>query len=463
MNVIDQSSQTTQSNRTVHNAVRIGGSVAGVAAFALGAAALWSATSEPENFLNNNNLCCTRGMPSLTNSLVSDLATVAFGGLQAAAAAAIPLFQAIGGVATLAVGAYLDRQQAHQQMNGLNQSVNAVPSKSPQQPSPLFKLDEFEDCRQVLEKTLQSQETCAQPTANQTRRMLAKDRGLASNLRLGEEILSETVRDIRFSANNLARSQRIIEERAREQGVVLEESTAFSRVKNSFCMGAQRYLSSIEADREGGTKFARMKASARYAAGVRIGNCGEMAAVAFFKALEKGIWNVPVDIVKIVNGDHAFLVIGRDPNSDPDDYKTWGSSAVVVDAWSKKIYKVSDLEANLEDYFGLDMTTGKSFLRPFNPKTQGLQVILENKDFGDEISERFSMFEPFLDAEETKWFQEVLGHLKGFRESTDLETKLAHAKKLSLLSRESGFAVATLPSIELLRDLMDHFIELYNQ
>ncbi|MBA3602766.1 MAG: hypothetical protein H0W50_03820 [Parachlamydiaceae bacterium] len=74
----------------------------------------------------------------------------------------------------------------------------------------------------------------------------------------------------------------------------------------------------------------------------KIGNCGEQAAVAYLylkheKKLRK------IDKLCLVNGDHAFVVIGRDPLSDITKPLTWGKTAVVCDPWGKKYFPAEQL------------------------------------------------------------------------------------------------------------------------
>ncbi|MBI3722745.1 DUF4157 domain-containing protein [bacterium] len=65
------------------------------------------------------------------------------------------------------------------------------------------------------------------------------------------------------------------------------------------------------------------------------GNCKENAAVVATRLHEKG-----VDSVELMSkegdekgGDHAFVVVNRDPLSNPGNPSTWGNQAFIVDAW----------------------------------------------------------------------------------------------------------------------------------
>jgi len=66
---------------------------------------------------------------------------------------------------------------------------------------------------------------------------------------------------------------------------------------------------------------------------------------------------------------HEFLVIGRDPNSDPDDYNTWGP-AVICDAWLGEVFPAEDLPLRL---------------KCFRPFMKGNRQINQLGDFDSEI------------------------------------------------------------------------------
>ena len=79
--------------------------------------------------------------------------------------------------------------------------------------------------------------------------------------------------------------------------------------------------------RDGAQKAARM-ADIAWANGW--GNCMECAASSADKLHRKGVSNVEV---MSRAGTHAFVVIDRDPYSDPADPSTWGNRAIIVDGW----------------------------------------------------------------------------------------------------------------------------------
>lgn len=77
------------------------------------------------------------------------------------------------------------------------------------------------------------------------------------------------------------------------------------------------------------------------------GNCQEQACVAAVRLKEKGVKNVEV----MGKPNHAFVVIGREPNSDPSNPKTWGDRAVVCDPWYEEHYSAKNI-ANHQDNKG---------------------------------------------------------------------------------------------------------------
>ncbi|QBR83742.1 hypothetical protein E3983_04850 [Legionella israelensis] len=81
-----------------------------------------------------------------------------------------------------------------------------------------------------------------------------------------------------------------------------------------------------------------------------IGNCGELA----YQALDYFLTETDfrAEVYHIVNGDHVFLVVNRDPNSDPAKPETWGSEAFICDPWANKVFNASDYQSELKNYYG---------------------------------------------------------------------------------------------------------------
>ncbi len=112
-----------------------------------------------------------------------------------------------------------------------------------------------------------------------------------------------------------------------------------------------------------------------------VGSCKEMATTGFLFANKHLLGNVERAIIE--NGDHHFLVIGRDPRGDPRNYITWGENAAICDPWSGAYYPLSYLEVHLKDYIGCQ-TDESGFLHcmvnPFNPLFHKLRILASNME-----------------------------------------------------------------------------------
>lgn len=74
----------------------------------------------------------------------------------------------------------------------------------------------------------------------------------------------------------------------------------------------------------------------------KMGNCGEQAAVAYtYLKQEKNLRKI--DLLVLVNGDHAFVVIGKDPLVEVNDLHKWGKAAVVCETWGKTYFPAEQL------------------------------------------------------------------------------------------------------------------------
>ncbi len=96
----------------------------------------------------------------------------------------------------------------------------------------------------------------------------------------------------------------------------------------------------------------------RHASEFRAGNCGEHAAVAYSYLWEHA-GGSELGLVSRVNckkpGDHAFIVIGRDPNGD-GSVASWGPESLVIDPWGDLICKGTDVANVTCSYFEGDET-----------------------------------------------------------------------------------------------------------
>lgn len=84
---------------------------------------------------------------------------------------------------------------------------------------------------------------------------------------------------------------------------------------------------------------ALMEIFAKEALRFHCGNCGAQSALAFVRL--RDYWKVfPLDWVQVKNGDHGFVVIGRDAHTDPSNMATWNDDAIVCDPWRDVVQTV---------------------------------------------------------------------------------------------------------------------------
>lgn len=106
-----------------------------------------------------------------------------------------------------------------------------------------------------------------------------------------------------------------------------------------------------------------------------LGNCYEMCCYCLFYLMDR--IEEKIDIYVIHKADHVFIVIGRDINSDPDDYTTWGKQAMVCDPWSATIFPAAEMPQRL---YGSNGTgeKGPVSLIPFDPQIYKLEIFVSN-------------------------------------------------------------------------------------
>lgn len=100
-----------------------------------------------------------------------------------------------------------------------------------------------------------------------------------------------------------------------------------------------------------------------------IGNCYEYALM----ALDYVVHHAPgtnAEVYGIKGGDHAFLVIGRNPDSLINRPETWGKEAYICDPWSNKVYLASEYLTKTKNYSYLFDKIEKKYVNctePFHP------------------------------------------------------------------------------------------------
>jgi hypothetical protein len=77
-----------------------------------------------------------------------------------------------------------------------------------------------------------------------------------------------------------------------------------------------------------------------------VGNCQECSYLGlhFLATLQDPIY---AEIFSVQGGNHCFIVIGRHPQSDARNPKTWGQTAVIADAWKGEACPAYDMPKHI--------------------------------------------------------------------------------------------------------------------
>lgn len=202
------------------------------------------------------------------------------------------------------------------------------------------------------------------------------------------------------------------------------------------------------------------------------GECLEMscAGLGYFLYQKKLLTKVDVYEIKNKNpedigGDHAFLVIGRDKNSDPSDPSTWGESAVVADPLRNIAFPATQIEM-LKDHLGLDHQNNP-VSSSFNSRKQTLSLWVSNAFTASDLAYLSGNHLTSTEQEELKTLQSHLQtfHQAPLQKKQEVAQKILNGlgnihremKKLLLEKNrsEQPFLMAKLS----LYDQMDHFLK----
>lgn len=103
---------------------------------------------------------------------------------------------------------------------------------------------------------------------------------------------------------------------------------------------------------------------------MKVGNCEELMIMAFEFVLKNAA--IYAEGYCVIGGDHAFLLLNREPGSDACDPATWGEAAVICDPWANRVYKASEYPEKLQTHVEVN---GKNNVEPFNPLLHRLEPI----------------------------------------------------------------------------------------
>lgn len=110
-----------------------------------------------------------------------------------------------------------------------------------------------------------------------------------------------------------------------------------------------------------------------------LGNCHELAVMALKYILDNEP-KIDAELFRIKGGDHVFLVVGRNNNSNTRDPLSWGENAYICDPWSDKVYPAKEYKSQLSNYEGVTRTTKdgcylQNSVFPFNESRHSLEPI----------------------------------------------------------------------------------------
>lgn len=88
----------------------------------------------------------------------------------------------------------------------------------------------------------------------------------------------------------------------------------------------------------------------KYVQKFSLGNCAELAYLALDYMMHHAPY-VYAEAYTILGGDHEFLVIGRNFDSDPCDPFTWGDDAYICDPWADKVYPSIRYLSELKNFY----------------------------------------------------------------------------------------------------------------
>lgn len=277
----------------------------------------------------------------------------------------------------------------------------------------------------------------------------------STNLKRAFATIEFTVRKISISTNFLNHEEKILDFRSSNYTDLKDIVFKLNEWREIHLQISKKYLIDKALPK---TSFFLEIAQAKSALIYPIGNCGEMSRLAFSFLSRNNDADQLIEVYSIegrtnrVDADHVFVVIGRDPFSNPKEPKTWGAKAVVCDPWARKAYPASLIPSILQDYTNVDRK-GFPNLKPFDPKTQYLEVIAENftmkRDFkfskNKDDKHILSQLKEFHAADSQQTRKKIAGQILEYLDT--LKDKQNQQPYIKLKSQMHFYLYNKLPSI----------------
>ncbi len=186
---------------------------------------------------------------------------------------------------------------------------------------------------------------------------------LEETLELARRAIAYAHRHIKIGSTQISNNQLTPEEFTSRRKAIGEESLQ----DDSF--GIRQAVNTVKNPLENDLDLAFFESVVMTSAKYSVGNCAEFAHFALDFVLRNADPAMIGELFYIINGDHKFLVLNREPGSEPEKPSTWGENAVICDVWANDAYQASDVMTKLNNYARVD---GVNTLRKFNPARQVL-------------------------------------------------------------------------------------------
>ena len=184
---------------------------------------------------------------------------------------------------------------------------------------------------------------------------------LERNIQTASEISDHVNKTVLVIVNYLDRDARVSE---MLKGTGLSLKDAYKQLNDEYSLSLESYAEKHLVDflvlnpissgnRSNSSKIKEIKKMAAFSQEFRSGTCLEMAAIGFTHCI---MLQIPVEYFLSEPRSHAFLVLGRDAESKPGDFRTWGSRAVVCDPWANKVYPASEISQRMKIFTGTKKT-----------------------------------------------------------------------------------------------------------
>ena len=263
-----------------------------------------------------------------------------------------------------------------------------------------------------------------------------------NNYKLAKSIMQDTLNDVCCSSNTIAVNEKTTQKKLAN---IMHEFFLQNMHRKSF-------YKEIRGNDSLDFKYHQIVAETTRT--ISLGNEYEMCALALIKAMEKGIWDIHVDIIRI--GKRYFVLVGRNPMQGASKILNVGESLSplfsVVDFLKKEVITLSQLKENFKDHL--------------NDFQLVMSNMLSKQEIMDEVGITPELMQSFMEGKEKIQkhffaFGKLNIEIDRFHTSENLQEKIAAAEKAKLICLDPVFK--QFPKISELAAQFQYFIELSHQ